>query len=107
MAIGCVVFIGVAAQTKNIEAPFLPLSVTDCDCIVNVTRVTESPAASTKADNWFEMIFHVSYMYYSMIGTLLTIFFGLVVSMLSDMYTKNQILKIKSSHDIPRGFRTP
>jgi hypothetical protein len=108
MAIGCVIFLGVTAQTRNVEVPFLPLSVSECDCIVNATIADNSAAASDSiADDWFEMIFQVSYMYYSMIGTLLTIFFGLVVSMLSDMYTKNQILKIKSSHDIPRGFRTP
>jgi hypothetical protein len=108
MAIGCVIFLGVTAQTRNVEVPFLPLSVSECDCIVNATIADNSAAASDSiANDWFEMIFQVSYMYYSMIGTLLTIFFGLVVSMLSNMYTKNQILKIKSSHDIPRGFRTP
>jgi hypothetical protein len=107
MAIGCVIALGVTAQTKNLDVPFLHSSATECDCIVNVTTTNEVPAASDNDDGWFEMIFQVSYMYYSMIGTLLTIFFGLVVSMLSDMYTNNQILKIKSSHDIPRGFRTP
>lgn len=46
------------------------------------------------------MLYKVSYMYYSMIGAGLTVFFGLVVSMLSDMFTRNQILKITSLHDV-------
>ena len=107
MAIACVIAIGVTAQMKNVDAPFLHLSATDCDCIVNATMVNELPAGANNDSSWFEMIYQVSYMYYSMIGTLLTIFFGLVVSMLSDMYTKNQILKIKSSHDISKAFRVP
>ena len=107
MAIACVIAIGVTAQTRNVDAPFLHLAATECDCIVNATTVNELPADSKNDSSWFEMIYQVSYMYYSMIGTLLTIFFGLVVSMLSDMYTKNQILKIKSSHDIPKAFRMP
>jgi hypothetical protein len=98
----------VTAQIKNTDEPFLNSSAMECDCIVNTTTVNEVPDVSNNGDGkWFKMIYQVSYMYYSMIGTLLTVFFGLLVSKLSDMYTKNQILKIKSSHDIPKGFRTP
>lgn len=39
-----------------------------------------------------------------MIGTVLTIFFGLVISKLSDAYTRIEILRIKSSHDVYEGF---
>jgi hypothetical protein len=44
-------------------------------------------------------------MYYSMIGTLVTIFFGLLISWLSDVYTRNKILRLRSSADLyDEGF---
>lgn len=61
----------------------------------------------TEGGLW-KSIYTISYMYYSMTGTLLTIFFGLVISKISDMYTKIEILRITSSHDVHEGFfRSP
>lgn len=99
------VVLGVTAQIKYTDEPFLYSSVLDCDCIVNVTLEAdnESPNLSDTDDNGaglWRMIYKVSYIYYSMIGTGLTVFFGLLVSIISDMFTRNQILKITSSHDV-------
>lgn len=105
--------LGVISQIRNTEQPFLSSSVSECDCIVvNATSsLIESPDATDVDDAWFDWIFRVSYMYYSMIGTLLTVFFGLLISKLADMFTQNQILKITSLHDVHKdhgfGFRTP
>lgn len=50
------------------------------------------------------MLYNVSYMYYSMIGAVLTILFGLVISMISEAFTRNQILKITSLPDVYHTF---
>lgn len=107
-----VIVLGVIAQIRNTEVPFLSSSVSECDCLVNATSILiKSPAAVVDDDKWFDSIFKVSYMYYSMIGTMLTIFFGLLISKLADMFTQNQILKITSLHDVNKdhgfGFHTP
>lgn len=113
MAVACVTALGITAQIKNVDEPFLESSASECDCIVNATlNLSEFPTASDDSGGgWFEAIYKVSYMYYSMIGTLLTVFFGLLISKLSDMFTNNQILKITSLHDVRKehgfGFRTP
>lgn len=114
LAIVCVTILGVTAQIRNTDQPFLHSSASDCDCIVNTTSsiassTNELPDVADDDDGWFAIIYKVSYIYYSMIGTFLTIFFGLLISMLSDMYTRNQILKITSSHDVQKdhGFHTP
>lgn len=83
-------------------------SATDCNCIVNLTTtfITESIEKSDRS--LWQSIYQISYMYYSMTGCLLTIFFGLAISKLSDMYTRIEILKITSSHDVHEGFfRSP
>lgn len=104
--------LGITAQIKYEDEPFLHSSASDCDCIVNATS-TSAPDSNEHSlasddDGWWRVIYKVSYMYYSMIGTGLTIFFGLLISKLSDMYTKIEILKITSSHDFHEGFfRTP
>jgi hypothetical protein len=101
LAMAFVTVLGVTAQIKNTDQPFLHSSVSDCNCIVNETtsNANEFPAISDakSGSDWFETIYKVSYIYYSMIGTLLTIFFGLLISKASDMYTGVQILKIKST----------
>lgn len=98
------VVLGVTAQIKYTDEPFLHSSVSKCDCIVNVTLEAENelPTVPDTIDNGtglWRMIYKVSYIYYSMIGTGLTVFFGLLVSIISDMFTRNQILKI-TSHDV-------
>lgn len=55
-------------------------------------------------DGWFQSIVKVSYMYYSMIGTLLTVFFGLVFSKISDIFVRQQKLNVKTIHDVNKAF---
>lgn len=104
MAISVVIALGVTAQIKYTDEPFLHLSTSECDCIVNVTEssegINEFPHVTETGGGLWAMLYKVSYMYYSMIGAGLTVFFGLLVSMISDMFTRNQILKMTSLHDV-------
>jgi len=106
LALVCVLALGMTAHIKNTDHPFLHSSIEKCDCIVNATETSESmnvDSANSSGDGeWLEAIYKVSYMYYSMIGTLLTIFFGLLISMASDVHSKSEILKIKSTNDVRR-----
>lgn len=110
----CVTVLGVTAQMKNTDQPFLDSSASDCDCNVTMTMMLESVnefshvlKAEPVSGGLWKMIYQVSYMYYSLIGTGLTLFFGLLISMISDMFTRNQILKIKSSNNVHDGsFRS-
>lgn len=96
------------AQIKNTEEPVLSSQATECNCIVNLTTTSPSLIIEEKERGMWQSIYQISYMYYSMTGTLLTIFFGLAISKLSDMYTRIEILKITSSHDVHEGFfRSP
>lgn len=107
LAMAFVTALGVTAIIRNIDQPFLHSSASDCNCIVNVTTSLTADLNEISNvdgnDGLWSMIYKVSYMYYSMIGTGLTVFFGLVISKISDMFTKNQILKITSSHDVHEG----
>lgn len=103
LAIVFVVVLGITAQIKYSDEPFLHSSILECDCIVNTTineLPTEPIIPIDEGNGFWRMIYKISYIYYSMIGTGLTVFFGLLVSTISDMFTRNQILKITSSHDI-------
>lgn len=123
MSTVCVTILAVMAQIKNSsEAPFLHSSASDCDCIVNTTLLEIQSMSSTKVngsgeeEEFFAIFYRISYIYYSMIGTMLTVFFGLIISFITDMHTKRQ----SDSHyaSVPPkmmpdsgihegGFRTP
>lgn len=56
-------------------------------------------------DDGILAIFHrISYMYYSMIGTLLTIFFGLIISYMAELSDRR---KATAEPEHEGGFRTP
>jgi hypothetical protein len=110
------------AQLRNsAEAPFLPSSASDCDCIVNATlHEFQSPSITSddhnEDDGLFAIFYRISYIYYSMIGTLLTVLFGLIISFITDTHSqptlddyampKNPVLAaLDDSHE--GGFRTP
>lgn len=101
VALSLVICLGVVAQLKNVEQPFLESSVTGCDCLVNSTSTV--PPLIEEEDGFLSNWYKISYMWYSCIGTLLTIFFGLLISMITESYNKRQITKIThmSSHDLP------
>lgn len=94
----CVVTLGGFALTYGTEEPFLPTSTEGCNCLVNATSaVTAMFDELADESAWYTKIHKVSYMWYSMIGTLLTIFFGLSISVLTQSYDKWKITQIKPS----------
>jgi hypothetical protein len=61
--------------------------------MVNVTSTINNDA-EVRDDNdngLFSIIYQISYIYYSMLGTLLTVFFGLIISHLSERETIQKI----------------
>lgn len=119
LATVCVTVLGTMAQIRNTtEEPFLHSSVSECDCIVNATStsikasIEEKISASSMSndDGFFAIFYRVSYIYYSMIGTVLTIVFGLIISFFTGSNDEDKI-----SNPIPKiaddvhegGFRTP
>ncbi|XP_073836980.1 sodium-coupled monocarboxylate transporter 1 [Musca autumnalis] len=99
-----VIFIGVVAQISNVDPEDLPLSVENCDCLVNVTQSLGSAVtvrrealeiAETGFTDW--PIFKLSYMWYSMIGCLLTLALGLIISSIVNCVQKHRVLKINSA----------
>ncbi|XP_070501308.1 sodium-coupled monocarboxylate transporter 1-like [Chironomus tepperi] len=120
LAICCVTVLGTMAQIRNTtEEPYLRSSVSECDCIVNSTStsiralIDEEISASSMSndDGFFSIIYRVSYIYYSMIGTILTIVFGLIISFFTDSNDDDRISisipKIIADDVHEGGFRTP
>ncbi|CAD7002630.1 unnamed protein product [Ceratitis capitata] len=103
-----VIFIGVMAQIVNVEPVELPLSVAHCDCKVNETSallptmgdtlmMVETGFSLTSLSSW--PIFKLSYMWYSMIGCLLTIFLGFVISIIVSAVQRHNVLKISAARE--------
>ncbi|TMW52558.1 hypothetical protein DOY81_002383 [Sarcophaga bullata] len=97
-----VIFIGVIAQIANVEPESLPLSVENCDCAVNSTQMLGTVILEALPEeevsgfvSW--PIFRLSYMWYSMIGCLLTLFLGLVISAIINSVQKRRVFKINSA----------
>ncbi|XP_023301117.2 putative sodium-dependent multivitamin transporter [Lucilia cuprina] len=96
-----VIFIGVVAQIANVEPVSLPVSVENCDCAVNATQTLGSVFMETIVEeevtgftSW--PIFRLSYMWYSMIGCLLTMFLGLIISVIINIVQRRRVFKITS-----------
>lgn len=90
----CVLTLGIFALTYAVEEPYLETNTDGCTCAVNVTS---TPVLSVlPADPWYASIYKVSYMWYSMIGTLLTIIFGLLFSVITQAYEEWQIKKLSA-----------
>lgn len=99
----CVLTLGILALSYGTEEPFLKTSVEGCSCSVNNATsnlldelVVESP--------WYTSIYKVSYMWYSMIGTLLTIFFGLSISIMTQSYDEWRITQITTGQTKEENF---
>jgi hypothetical protein len=94
--------IGISAQIRNVEEPFLESSIDKCNCIIGNKTTTEQAmqiVEQTITNGFFDNLVSVSYMYYSAIGTFLTIFFGLAFSILFDIFARKQSLHVKTIHD--------
>lgn len=89
-----VVTLGVLALAYGDEEPFLESSVEGCSCTVNATE----PVFSGSSDDrpWYANIYNISYMWYSMVGCLLTVFFGLIISNATHYWDENRIHKLTS-----------
>lgn len=94
-----VLTLGIFALTYEVEQPFLATSTDKCTCITNATLpvvTIDEPIEGA----WYTSIHKVSYIWYSMIGTTLTVFFGLIISLLTQTYDESQIRKIASASNI-------
>lgn len=92
----CVLTLGIFALANGVDEPFLKTSTDECNCFVNATLTATGPPVIDD-EAWYTSIYKVSYMWYSMIGTLLTVVFGLLISVLTQYYEERQIAKISAS----------
>ena len=94
----CVIALGICALTFNEDEPFLKTSTESCNCQVEPIDLPVS-AMLKPEQPWYAFIYQVSYMWYSMIGTILTIVFGLAISTISQFFDEWRINKITSNHE--------
>ena len=94
----CVLALGICALAFNEDEPYLKTSTEGCSCQV---EPADSPFSVNQESEqpWYAFIYQVSYMWYSMIGTLLTIVFGLAISTISQCFDEWRINKIASKHE--------
>lgn len=104
-----VITLGICALSFNDDEPFLDLSTEGCTCMINGTSTATVFDEPMGESSWFSAIYGVSYMWYSMIGTLLTILFGLLISLVtsssSDKINEENIEKIASMPQRPSFSR--
>ena len=91
-----VIYIGIMAQLTNEEPEKLPTSLVKCNCNANATSSSMTMQHDQQNDNGglLQSVFHMSYMWYSLVGACLTMFFGLIISLVTDELAKRQILKL-------------
>ncbi|XP_043648291.1 sodium-coupled monocarboxylate transporter 1 [Drosophila teissieri] len=99
LSLALVIFVGVVAQIVSVEQPALPTSIDQCDCHVNITNIIDGlltePVEIIKEGGFTSWpIFRLSYMWYSMIGCLLTVFLGWFISLVIDFIQRRNVLKI-------------
>lgn len=86
-----------------VDEPFLESSIEKCNCIINNATLNTMQTLQNHdrltSNGFFDNLVSVSYMYYSAIGTFLTIFFGLIFSMIFDVFAQKQSLHVKTIHD--------
>lgn len=87
-----VVALGICALTYGDEGESLELSIEGCSCAVNTTII---PQVIEKVEEpWYANIYKISYMWYSMVGTILTIIFGLIASEIVQFISERNIKKL-------------
>lgn len=90
---------GVIAQIKSTEVKYLSSSVESCPCNVTLS-VKQEVKEVEEPYSFLDGIANISYMWYSMIGCLLTVFLGYVFSVIIETISRRQILKITSQAEI-------
>lgn len=94
----CVMTLGIIELTYGDEnLSHLPTSTAGCSCSVAEAFLLEPSVTVAEVKMWYTPIFNISYMWYSMIGTLLTIFFGLLISRLTQSYDSWRISRLTST----------
>jgi len=97
-----VITLGIFALKYGEETEFLETSVDQCSCIVNSTlSAATTLSESINDDAWYTSIYKVSYMWYSMIGTLLTVILGLAASYITQYFSDKKIQEI--ADQIPKN----
>lgn len=94
-----VVTLGICALTYGTQDEYLELSTEGCSCLVNST-ITEIVTAQAEPEAWYTSLYKISYMWYSMIGTLLTILLGLIASEIVQFISDRSIRKITSAEKV-------
>lgn len=91
----CVVILGICALIFNDEDPGLPTSVENCPApnLMNIVLPQENLNIS-KDYEWYVWIYKISYIWYSAIGTILTIIFGLSISIIINAYDNWKICRL-------------
>lgn len=100
-ALAAVVFLGIMAQLDT-TAPFgLALSTEECLCFTagNSTSINMS-AIDEKTSQTASSIYRISYMWYPLMGCILTVLFSLAVSQVDDMIRYGNVLKITNSKEL-------
>lgn len=92
----CVLTLGGFALTFGVDEPFLDTSTEGCGCKLDSPAMPAASADLLLDVPWYQSIHKVSYMWYSMIGTLLTIIFGLIISLLTQFYDDRRMARFLS-----------
>lgn len=94
ISLSIVVFIGCVAQIADVHEPQLPLAAESCSCFVNTT--TSEPIILATENNSFTSfpLFHISYMWYSLLGAGLTVLLGLLISVIINAIQENRVMHI-------------
>uniref|UniRef100_T1IR61 Sodium-dependent multivitamin transporter n=1 Tax=Strigamia maritima TaxID=126957 RepID=T1IR61_STRMM len=82
-----VLWLGIGAQIMKPHIPQLPVSVSDCNTTVHVTRVVLENITTFPERTEPYSVYNISYLWYSTIGMLIVIIVGLFVSYLSSKFT--------------------
>lgn len=92
----CVVTLGILALTFGDDTPYLKTTTEGCDC--EIVDTPDELDEGVPSHEWYQSNYRefssISYMWYSMIGTLLTIFLGLLISFLTEFLETRQINKL-------------
>lgn len=94
-----VVCIGTMALLQNGEVEPLPLSLDTCDCFVSNSTMTTDVHEINDTANKSPAIFRISYMWYSFLGTSLTILIGLFVSTFTEKMSKSKVMSIVENNE--------
>jgi sodium-coupled monocarboxylate transporter 8/12 len=91
-----VVTLMIIAQLYTTELEYLPSSVDECPCSINVSTTDETFNEVEQSYSVLKYIAEISYMWYSLIGCFLTVFFGYTFSLIIETIARRRIFKISS-----------